>query len=174
MVQSSSKVAVATARPTLPGLYPSRFPQGPASPRPACAQRRSGGTSFGLQSTLFPLDAGCTSPPLVLHLPTYRGGWHRPRAAAEAARSLERRGGTEETRAREPTPGSGKEGPARVRAPGLADTRPRGVRPCVPFPASPRPREGGGPGGGRVRREGPRARPPVARPPRHLLTLRLL
>lgn len=28
--------------------------QGPASPRPACAQRRSGGTSLRLQSTLFP------------------------------------------------------------------------------------------------------------------------
>lgn len=50
-----------------------------------------------------------------------------------------------------------------MRAAGLANTRPRGVRPCVPFPASLRSRDGGGPGGGRVRGEGPGARPP-ARP----------
>lgn len=66
MVQSGSKVAVATTRPELPGLLPSRFPQGPGSPRLACARRRSGGTSIGLQSTRLPTDADCTSPRLVL------------------------------------------------------------------------------------------------------------
>lgn len=108
MVQSGSKVAVATTRPELPGLLPSRFPQGPGSPRPACAQRRSGGTSFGLQSTPFPTDADCTNPRLVLRIYPRTAGTDtvrvlRPRPSGpRSAGEVQRRGAPA---SRHPDPG---------------------------------------------------------------------
>lgn len=103
------------------------------------------------------------------YLPTYGGDWHRPGAAAEAVRSPERRGGTgKKRRAREPTPRSGRKGPAGVRMARLGDTRARGVRPLRALPGrpatAPRRRTGRRPATTRRAGSPPGARPEPALP----------